>query len=353
MEKRVEAIRALMHDVDAVVVSSASNRFYLSGFKSSAGTVFITKSRAFFVTDGRYFEAASKAVRHMDVVRGGQSVLRDIAELCKAQQVSKLGFEDLETTVAVFNLYRDEMPEIELLPLGNRLLQLRACKDANEVELIRRAQTITDQAFLEVLNYIKAGRTEKECAKFLEDAMSRFGADAIAFPIIAVGGKNASLPHGKPSEYALKEFDFLTMDFGAVYQGYVSDMTRTVAIGGTTEEMAIVYSTVLSAQEAALAYAKPGVQCRDVDKVARDLIAERGYGDCFVHSLGHSIGIDVHEKPGFSPLYDDLLQPGMCLTVEPGVYLPEKFGVRIEDDIVITEDGNQNLTTGPKALLVL
>ena len=353
MESRVRNAIARLPDVDAFVVSSASNRFYLSGFRGSAGTLFITPGAAYYITDGRYAEAVGKAVKGMEVVNGIQPAHHEVAALCGVHGVKRLGIEDRDMTVAVYNIFKEAMPDVELVPVRDAIVGLRAVKDAQEIEKLQNAQAVADRAFLEVLDFIAAGRTEKECAKVLEDALYRFGAEGLAFPTIAVGGTNSSQPHGKPSAYVLQQGDFLTMDFGVVLEGYVSDMTRTVAIGRPSDEMRTVYDTVLRAQLAAIDAASPGVVCSDVDKAARDIIEEAGYGEHFVHNLGHSFGIDIHESPRFSSTCTDLLEPGMCITVEPGVYLPGRFGVRIEDTVVVTQGGVRNFTTGPKHLIEL
>ena len=353
LEQRVQKLRESLSPLDAIAISSPPNRFYLTGFASSAGTVFITRDHAYFVVDSRYTEAAGAAISHMEVVRGSQPTHRDLAELCEKHGVKLLGFEDLELTVAVYNIYSANIEGVELVPIEDAVVRQRMVKDAAEQELIRSAQLITDQAYSELLNFIGAGRTEKECAKFLEDAMFRHGATGLAFPTIAVAGKNSSRPHGVPGDTVLRDGDFMTMDFGAMYRGYRSDMTRTVAVGHATDEMRTVYDTVLRAQEAAIALAVPGAICSEVDQVARDIIGEAGYGDCFGHGLGHSFGIDIHESPRFSPSDSSALQPGVCITVEPGIYIPGKFGVRIEDNLIITEEGHIDITTSPKHLIVV
>ncbi|NLT57668.1 MAG: aminopeptidase P family protein [Clostridiales bacterium] len=353
MQQRLERLRAALSPMDALLIASPSSRFYLSGFKGTAGTLFITRDEAIYIADGRYIEAVSQQVRHMTVQLGGLPQTGKLAELCAQHGVRRLGFEDREVTVATYHQYQQALPGVELLPVDDLIVRMRMYKDAREIALIQQAQDISDRAFLEVLDFVRAGRSERDCAKVLEEALFRHGAEALSFPTISVGGARSSLPHGRPSDYVLRDGDFLTMDFGAVYGGYVSDMTRTFAIGRISDEMAHVYETVLRAQEAAIAAAKPGALCSDIDRVARDVITEAGYGEYFSHSLGHSIGIDVHEEPRFSPTCQEVLQPGVCITVEPGIYLPGRFGVRIEDDILITQDGCRNFTAGPKALCAL
>lgn len=350
LQQRIQTLRDTLPELDAIAISSPANRFYLSGFASSAGTVFITKDAGYFIVDSRYIEAAGQAIGHLEVLRGSLPTHRDLAELCRRHNVKRLGFEDLELTVAVYNIYREQLAGVELVPVGDAVIRQRRRKDPAEQALIRRAQSITDLAYADLLGFISEGKTERDCAKFLEDAMARHGATGLAFPTIAVAGSNSSRPHGVPSDNVLREGDFMTMDFGAVYNGYRSDMTRTVAVGYATDEMMLVYQTVLKAQETAIAMARPGAVCSEVDKAARDVIAAAGYGEHFGHSLGHSFGIDIHESPRFAAGDDSVLEPGVCITVEPGIYLPGRFGVRIEDNLIITEEGCENITTSPKQL---
>lgn len=340
-------------EADAAIVTSNLNRYYLSGFLGTAGTLLVTKDRAFYLADGRYFEAVSEKVPFANPVLVTLHDWSELARLCSELGVSKLAFEDLEMTVAVYRKIATAIPDVELVPLGGALPRQRAVKDEGELALIRKAQSITDRAYQELLGFIRTGVTEKQVARRLEELLTEFGATGLAFDTIAVAGAHSSLPHGKPSDYVLADGDFLTLDFGAAYEGYLSDMTRTVAIGHATDEMRLVYDTVLQAQQAAIEMIAPGVSCREVDARARDVMAKNGLDAYFIHSLGHSFGMEIHEQPGLSKTSEDTLQPGVVMTVEPGIYLPGRFGVRIEDDVFVTQTGCVNLTASPKELLIL
>ena len=239
--------------------------------------------------------------------------------------------------------------------LDDWLEALRLIKSPDELRRIREAQALTAYGFEKILDYIRPGRTEREIALELEFLIRRQGAEGIAFDFIVVSGANSSLPHGVPSDKAVEPGDFVTMDFGAVVDGWHSDMTRTVAVGSVTDEQRRVYETVLRAQETALGTLRAGLSCRAGDAAARDVIREAGYGDCFGHSTGHGVGVEIHEEPRLSPAAPEgeLLQPGSVVTVEPGIYLSGKFGVRIEDMAAITETGCENLTKSPKTLTIL
>ncbi|HWQ50454.1 MAG TPA: aminopeptidase P family protein [Terriglobales bacterium] len=353
MQTRIDRLREHFPDADAVLVTSYVSRFWASGFAASAGAVIVTKKTAHFIADSRYIEAVTARVTSMTSIPMEGLVEEETAKLIRTLGAKRVAFEDCAMTVAEFAGFQKAMPEVEFVPLGETIARLRAVKDETEVAYVRRAQDITERSFAQLLPYIKVGVTEREIAKRLEILMLENGSDGPAFETICVGGPNASMPHGVPGERPLADGDFLTMDFGATWRGYKSDMTRTVAIGHVTDEMRRVYDTVLAAQEAAIAAVKAGVIGRDIDKVARDLIGEAGYGGNFGHGLGHSFGIEIHENPRFSPRCTDAVPAGCLITVEPGVYLPGKFGVRIEDDLLVTEAGCENLTHAPKALLVL
>ena len=236
--------------------------------------------------------------------------------------------------------------------LSETISQMRSIKSEKEIEYIKAAQKLTDETFSYILPRIETGRTEKEIMLDMEFFMRKNGSEGVSFDFIVVSGKNSSLPHGVPTDKKIAKGDFITMDFGAVINGYRSDMTRTVAVGNVTDEQKKVYNTVLAAQEAAIKAACAGKKCVDIDKTARDII-EKDYSGCFGHGLGHSVGIDIHESPSFNTRDNTVLRPGMVLTVEPGIYIENKFGVRIEDMIVITNDGNIDITKSPKDLIVL
>jgi len=353
-----QAIRERLesHSLDAILLTEEANRFYASGFHSSGtdGVALVTRNKAYYFTDSRYTEAARRCVQDAELAeigRGrGYSVL--INEVIEAEGIRSLGFDDAYMTVRDHQAYSKAL-KCDLLPGSALLWQLRMVKDAEELENMTAAQRIAERALEEIKNEIRPSVTEKEIAARLQYLMLHYGASDMSFDPIVVSGPNGSLPHGVPSEKVIAEGEFVTMDFGCVYGGYCSDMTRTVAVGHVTEEMRTVYDTVLSAQLAGIAAARAGVTGKEVDGAARSVIEAAGYGRYFGHSFGHGVGVEIHEAPNASPANEQPLPAGAVISAEPGIYLPGRLGVRIEDVILLTEDGCRNLTTAPKDLLVL
>ena len=343
-------------NIEGVLFSSAENQYYLSGFDFSDGYVLVTQKNAYLLCDFRYIEAARETVKELTVIRPETSMRIELSALCKENSITELLIEEDNLTYGSFGLISKSLDGVSILPGASKLINTqRAVKLPYELELIEKAQEITDKAFEHILGYISTDRTEAEIAIELEYSMRSMGADGIAFETIAVSGSASSLPHGVPSRNKLSR-GFLTMDFGAKYKGYCSDMTRTVSIGKPTEEMVKVYDTVLSAQKNALSNIRKGLSCRDADALARSIITDNGYGKAFGHSLGHGVGLYVHEEPRVSPSApsDSLLEAGNVVTVEPGIYLEGRFGCRIEDMIAIKADGSvRNFTKSPKELMVL
>lgn len=352
---RIEAIREILETNEAAIITSHINRRYFTGFNSSAGTVIITKETAALLIDFRYYEKARETVNDLKVILCDRLYFQ-ICEMLKKESIKTLLIETDNTTLSAFERLKQALSDFSISSegiLSERIEALRQIKSITEIENIKKAQSITDKAFGHILNFIEAGKSEIEIALELEFFMRKNGSEGVAFDTIAVSGKNSSLPHGVPTDKPLRIGDFLTMDFGAVYNGYCSDMTRTVAIGGLSDEQLTVYNTVLEAQKTALDIIAPEKVCRDIDKSARDLIYNRGFEGCFGHGLGHSVGLEIHENPACNTRDDTLLKPGMIMTVEPGIYLENKFGVRIEDMVLITDTGYENLTKSPKDLIIL
>jgi Xaa-Pro aminopeptidase len=342
------------HDIDAYLVTSYENRRYLSGFSGSNATLFISPNKRELLTDFRYDEQSRKQAPDFVVTIINQFVSNadKLNALCDEENVKRIGFESDQVTVSWLEKTRREMPGIEFVPCPGVIEELRTIKDVGEIENITKAQATTDEAFMRILEFIEPGTSEIEIAAELVYYMSQNGCKP-AFDTIVASGPNGSMPHAVPSERVVKNGDFVTMDFGAVNNGYCSDMTRTVAVGEPSPEMIDVYNIVLEAQHRALELIKPGVSCKLIDAAARDLITEKGFGDYFGHGLGHSFGLFIHEEPRFSPSSEATTEPGICISVEPGIYLPQKFGVRIEDTVCITNDGYQNFTRSPKELIIL
>lgn len=355
MKERIKNISALFEGDEAFIVENAANRFYFTGFTSSAGAVLITKKNAYFLIDFRYFEKAKKTVKHCEVILAN-SILEDISNILQKENIKRIYLEVSEISIATYKSYAKKFDFAKVLDddkCEKCVLKLRSVKDEKELANIKAAQKLTDETFKYILERISVGKTEREIMLDMEFFMRKQGSEGTAFDFIVVSGKNSSLPHGVPTEKRIEKGDFITMDFGGVVNGYRSDMTRTVAIGSITDEQKKVYETVLSAQKSAIDYIKAGVLCADADKVARDIIENAGYKGCFGHSLGHSVGIDIHETPNCSPKSKDELCVGNVITVEPGIYIEDKFGVRIEDMLYVTESGSINLTESPKELLIL
>ncbi|MBR5252190.1 MAG: aminopeptidase P family protein, partial [Oscillospiraceae bacterium] len=330
---RIEKLISIMpQEFEAAIVTSFVNRFYLLGMKSSAGTLIVLKDKAYFIIDFRYIELAQKTVKGAEIIL--QEKLYDQVNEILAKHGVKNVWVEKTMSLAEYNSLTKVLGGVNLClesPLSSCIDEIRAIKSLEELEIIKTCQKFTDAGFAHMCEVLAAGKTEKEMANELDHYMRLQGADEVAFNIL-VSGKNSSLPHGVPSQKVIEKGDFVTMDFGARYAGYCTDMTRTVAIGHATEEMKDVYNTVLDAHMTALNMIKPGVCCGDVDKAARDLIDAK-YPGRFGHGLGHAVGIEVHEAARFGIGSKDILREGMVMTVEPGIYIPEKFGVRIEDTV--------------------
>lgn len=356
MNKRIETlVNNLPSGVDAALITSGSNRFYFTEMRSSAGVILITRETAYLIIDFRYIEKARKTAKGVEVILEGNRFEQLNALLVK-HGAKTLAVEAAGLDLAAFNLYKEKLNSVTLLAdntLDQAIFKGRSVKDNSEIEKMAMAQKLTDDTFLYILERIEAGKTEKEVMLDMEFYIRKIGAEKASFDFIVVSGKNSSMPHGVPSEKKIEKGDFLTMDFGCVYEGYCSDMTRTVAVGSVTDEQRTVYETVLKAQLATIDYIRAGVKGKDVDKVARDIIYAAGYEGCFGHGLGHSLGIDVHENPRCSLGSEDILLPGMSTSVEPGIYIPDKFGVRIEDVVIVEENGCKNLTQSKKELIIL
>lgn len=340
---------------EAALISSPQNTFYLSHFAYHDGYLLIFPDGAYLLADFRYIEAAEKgAAEGFTVLRPTGSMLDAVRELLAKRGTKSLALEEAHVNLALHRRLADALADVELRTGASRVLsELRTCKDAAELAAMTRAQELTDAAFSHILQYLHAGLREIDVALELEHFMRKNGADGIAFHTIAVSGSASSLPHGVPRDRVLEK-GFLTMDFGARYGGYCADMTRTVVIGRADDEMKRLYNTVLTAQCAALDAARGGMGCKALDKVARDIIENAGYHGAFGHSLGHGVGLDVHEAPRLAPsaAEDAVLCPGHVVTVEPGIYLAGRYGCRIEDMIAINPDGTvHNFTKSKKELI--
>ena len=355
MEKRISNLGKLLEKNQALLIYNDDNRFYFTGMRSSAGTLLVTKEESYLFIDFRYFEKAKETVKG-SCVELSTNRTKQLKEKLKKHKIDTIFFESDFITVSQFEQLKKSFDSFNLDSsdfFAKKIKEMRSIKEREEINFIKEAQAITDKAFLYILNRLKTGVSEKEIMLDLEFFMRKNGSDGIAFDSIVVSGKNSSLPHGVPTDKKLEYGDFVTMDFGAYTFGYCSDMTRTVAIGSVTEKQEEVYNTVLTAQREALSVIKPDVKCCEVDKIARDIIDASKYKGCFGHALGHSLGIYIHEPPAFNTKDNTLLKAGMVMTVEPGIYIENEFGVRIEDMVLVTENGCENLTAASKELIVL
>ena len=343
-------------DLDAILLTCRANRFYACGFDSydTDGACLITADAAYYWTDGRYIEAAQRQIRGAEVALADRETPYEarISAAVNRHGIRRLGFDEAAMTVADHLRYTAAL-RCEFRPASKLLSRLRASKDAEELARMTKAQRVAEAALEEVYNDIRPGVTEKFLAARLTFLMLCGGAENVSFDPIVLSGPNTSMPHGVPTEKVVQAGDFVTMDFGALYGGYCSDMTRTVAVGYATDDMRRVYQTVLDAQSAGIAVARAGVAGRQVDAAARDVIAAAGYGGHFTHSFGHGLGVEIHEGPNASPSNFEPLPEGAVISAEPGIYLPGQFGVRIEDVLVLREDGCDILTRAPKELAIL
>ncbi len=341
-------------EADGLLLTSRYSRHYGAQFDIAEGVAIVTKAGCRYFTDSRYIESAQNGIHGFDVIEMNRenSYPKLLNDAIRDFGVTKLGYEEAYMTVAELLGYERDM-NAALVPMHKKIAGLRSVKEEYELERMRKAQKITDAAFAEVLTRIEPGMTEKELAAELIYCLMKKGGEGLSFDPIVVSGPNTSLPHGVPGDRRIREGDFVTMDFGVIYQGYCSDMTRTVAIGYATEEMRKVYDTVLRAQLAGIAATHAGATGAEVDAAARQVIEEAGYGKFFGHSYGHCIGMECHEMPGCSPAQQTVMEENMVCSAEPGIYLPGKFGVRIEDVVIFKADGCENITQSPKNLIII
>ncbi|MBE6774830.1 MAG: aminopeptidase P family protein [Ruminococcaceae bacterium] len=340
----------------AALIMSEENICYFTSFHSSNGYLLVTGDKAFFLTDSRYIEAAQNKITTCDEILQLKSMEADLMPLIESLGVSVLELESERITVSRYHKIRELVPSASVVcdgALDSAIDEIRIKKNEAEVAKIVKAQRIAERAFDYILTFISTEKTEKEIALELEYFMMKNGADGLSFETICVSGKNSSLPHGVPTDKKIEKGDFITMDYGATTEFYHSDMTRTVAVGEVSSKQAGIYETVLRAQKAGLEAVKCGVNCSDVDAVSRKIIADAGYADYFGHGLGHGVGVEIHELPTLNPTSKAVLEAGHIVTVEPGIYIPGEFGVRIEDMALVTADGCENLTVCEKKLIVL
>lgn len=344
------------YELDGMLLTCEANRFYASGFHSTGtdGVALVTREGNFYFTDSRYIEAAHNKVQDAEIAMtdAAHPYVDLINAAMEKTHVQKLGFEDAYMTVADYRHYSEKL-HCQLVPATELLISLRQSKDEEEIQRMIAAQRIAEAALDQIVKEIKPGVTEKEIAARLQYLMLAGGAENMSFDPIVASGPNGSMPHAVPTDRKIQDGDFVTMDFGVLYQGYCSDMTRTVALGHATEEMRKVYDTVLRAQLAGIAASHAGASGKSIDGAARDIITEAGYGPYFGHSYGHSLGLEIHEAPNCTPRNENPIPAGAVCSAEPGIYIPGKFGVRIEDVVIFREGGCEVITHSPKELTIL
>ncbi|MBY9081468.1 aminopeptidase P family protein [Paenibacillus sp. HN-1] len=352
---RVSKLRNVVqdHGLDAILITSGINRRYLSGFTGSSGYVLITEEEAYLLTDFRYMTQASEQATGLKVVQHAPTFVDTVRELLPKNGNCRLGFEQDDVTYGSYASYAEALKPATLVPVSQAVEKLRMFKDEEELAVMRRAADLADDTFRHILKVIKPGMTERDVDLEMEFYMRSHGATASSFDTIVASGERSAMPHGVASEKVIQKGDIVTFDFGALLDGYCSDITRTIAVGDPGAKLKEIYEIVLESQLYALEHIKPGMTGREADALARDIIASKGYGDAFGHSLGHGLGMEVHEWPRLSMRSDDVLKPGMVVTVEPGIYVPGLGGVRIEDDVIVTETGVERLTHSSKEYIVL
>ena len=350
---RITALRDFMkkESIDGVWVSMPENLRYYTGFTGTTGEALITQEKQFFYTDFRYLQQAAKQCAGYEI----KEVNKDIGtfDYIFKSGLDKIAYEDMYISAHEFKKFEEKMPGKKLYPLGETLRKLRSVKYADELENLYHAAEIADEAFKHMLNFIKPGLSEKEVALELEFKMRKLGASGLSFTTIAASGIRSSMPHGVASDKIIEKNDFLTLDFRCVYNGYCSDMTRTIVVGKANDRQKEIYSIVLETQLEVLKHIRPGAKCSEVDKVSRDIIGSYGYGKYYGHGLGHGVGLEIHELPVFNPSSEDILYENNIVTDEPGIYIPDFGGVRIEDTVRVTSDGCDRVSKSPKELIEL
>lgn len=339
-------------DLEAILITSSINRRYLTGFTGTAGVALVSQSDALFITDFRYTEQASEQIKDFKIIEHKQTIEEEIHNQLKSLNIKKLGFEKNHVTYAQYTTFKQQF-KVDIVPAGNLVENLRLIKSDDEIRIMEKAAKIADEAYEHIKTFIKPGVKEIDVANELEFFMRKQGATSSSFDIIVASGHRSALPHGVASDKKIATGELVTMDYGALYEGYCSDITRTVAVGDISDELKTIYETVLTAQELGVKHIKPGMTGKEADDLTRDHITKKGYGEYFGHSTGHGLGMEVHEGPALSFRSNVKLVPGMVVTVEPGIYIPNVGGCRIEDDIVITETGNRRLTKSDKHLIIL
>ncbi|WP_078552913.1 M24 family metallopeptidase [Bacillus alkalicellulosilyticus] len=352
MSNRIDRLRMQFSEkgIDGLLIASPYNRRYIAHFTGTAGVVLISNKEAKFITDFRYMDQASEQAVGYEIVQHTGPIYQEVAKQASLMGITALGFEQEHVTYQTYEIYKKNI-SAKLVPVSGVVEQLRLHKDEEEISIITVAAEIADAAFDHIVSFIQPGKTELEVSNELEFFMRKQGAVSSSFDIIVASGVRSALPHGVASDKVLQKGELVTLDFGAYYNGYCSDITRTVAIGEISDELKAIYHTVKEAQQRGVDGIKPGLTGKQADALTRDYITEKGYGQYFGHSTGHGLGLEVHEAPTLSIKSETVLEPGMVVTVEPGIYITGVGGTRIEDDVLITADGHRSFTKSTKELL--
>lgn len=340
-------------NLDAILITNPYNRRYLSDFTGSSGYLLVTLDKAILITDFRYIEQATNQTSDFEVIEHTGPILTEVKNQLDTYHVKRLAFEENDVTFKEYTDFTHQFTNVKLVATHSIIENIRIIKTPEELTVMQEAANIADYAFTEILTYIKPGVKEIDVANELERLMRAKGATSSSFDIIVASGYRGALPHGVASEKTIESGELVTMDFGALYKGYCSDITRTIAVGEISDELAEIYDTVLQAQLLGVSGIKAGISGKEADALTRDYITEKGYGEYFGHSTGHGLGLEVHENPRLASSAETILEENMVVTVEPGIYVPDIGGCRIEDDIVVTKDGNKRLTHSDKELIIL
>jgi len=345
--------RILKEKVSGFLITNLRNIYYLVGFSGSSGLLLVRPDDAFFFTDFRYQEQVKREISDCKIKIVKDELLKGLAKSKEIKKRDRIGFESRNLSVSQYSSLKEFFPQVRWKPFEDSVETLRKAKDEEEIAKIKKAAAIGDTVFQSILSLLKPGISEQDIASEIDYRLKKAGASGSPFETIVASGSQGALPHASPTNRKLRQKDFIVIDLGAIYRGYCSDMTRTVILGRPSQKHKQIYHLVLKAQERALKFMRPGMKCAKVDELARSVIREAGFGREFGHGLGHGVGLEIHEAPSLSRKSKDTLEPGMVVTVEPGVYISGWGGVRIEDTILITKEGIQTLTKTPKEMIVV
>ncbi|WP_227938497.1 M24 family metallopeptidase [Alkalihalobacillus deserti] len=352
---RIEAVRSKLKEfgIDGLLLTSPYNRQYTTNFTGTAGVAIISEQKAIFITDFRYVEQAKEQAQGFEIVQHTSPIYLEVANQVAKLGLKKVGFEQSHLTYEAHQIYEKHVETASLIPVSGLVEGIRLIKDEKEIKMIQNAADIADAAFEYIITFIRPGMTELFVSNELEFFMRKQGAASSSFDIIVASGYRSALPHGVASEKVIEKGELVTLDFGAYLKGYCSDITRTVAVGNVNDELKAIYNTVLEAQLLGMKGIKPGLTGKEADALTREYITEKGYGEYFGHSTGHGLGMEVHEGPSLSMKSETILETGMVVTVEPGIYISGVGGTRIEDDTLLTAEGNKSFTHSTKELLII